>query len=269
MKQESGLYFIPKESKTKQSLILALFVHMALLAFLWIGVSWKNDQGEMAEAEVWDIKVRDAAPVATAPEPVAEEAPPEKPAVPPEPVKETVEEKPDIALEQEKKRKEEKRKEEQRKEEQRKEEKKKAEAKKKEEQKAKQLKRADQQKANAIMAEEARRLAAKSGTGGSGTSPYSTGSGRADAGYSRKVGAKIKSNTVFNVPEGLSGNPPVEYEVQLLPDGSVRGIKKRKSSGVPGFDEAVQRAIERSAPYPQDQSGRMPSGFILSHKPKG
>jgi len=262
----AGLYSIPKESKTRRSLILALLVHVALLAFLWIGVNWQSDEGGSVEAEVWDIKVSEAAPRAEITPPVAAETPDvtEKPAEKqPDPVEQKVDVKPDIALQEEKKRKEEKRKqEEKQKEEEQK--KKVAEAEKK-----KQLKLADQKKADAIMAEEAKRLAAKSGSGGSGTSAYSTGNTRADAGYIQQVGAKIKSNTIFNVPEGLSGNPPVEYEVELLPDGSIKGIRKRKSSGVPGFDEAVERAIQKSAPYPQDKSGRVPPRFNLSHKPKG
>ncbi len=45
----AGSLSIPKESKTKQSLILALFVHLALLAFLWIGVSWQSEQGGSAD----------------------------------------------------------------------------------------------------------------------------------------------------------------------------------------------------------------------------
>ena len=106
------------------------------------------------------------------------------------------------------------------------------------------------------------------GSGGTGTSPYSTGPGKADGGYIQKVAAKIKSNTSFNVPASLEGNPPVIYDVELLPDGTLRNIRKRKSSGVAGFDEAVLRAIEKSAPYPKDRSGRVPSGFTLTHKPK-
>lgn len=267
----SGLHAIPKDSKTKQSLILALFVHMALFAFLWIGISWQNEEGGSVEAEVWDIKVSDAAPRAQVMEPVAEETAdvPEPPVSEPDPVEAKADARPDIALEEEKKRKEEKKKAEEKRREE--EAKKKEDTKKKtvEDAKKKQLRQADQEKADAIMAEEARRLAAKSGTGGSGTSAYSTGSIRADGGYTRKVSAKIKSNTIFNVPDNLVGNPPVEYDVELLPDGSIKSIRKRKSSGVPGFDEAVLRAIEKSAPYPQNNAGRVPSRFEISHKPKG
>jgi colicin import membrane protein len=106
------------------------------------------------------------------------------------------------------------------------------------------------------------------GSGGSGQAAKSQGASRADAGYAAKVGGKIRSNTVFNVPDELANNPAVEYSVDLLPDGSVRGIRKLKSSGMPGFDDAVRRAIEKSQPFPPDSSGRAPSGFTVSHKPK-
>lgn len=105
-------------------------------------------------------------------------------------------------------------------------------------------------------------------TNSTGTAAQSQGPRGGDPGYAQKVGAKIKNNTNFNVPDDLAGNPSVEYEVQLLPDGSVASIRLRKSSGVSGFDEAEKRAIEKSAPYPKDKSGSVPSSFIVTHKPK-
>ncbi|MDB5825529.1 MAG: tolA [Herminiimonas sp.] len=108
---------------------------------------------------------------------------------------------------------------------------------------------------------------ANAGSGGSGTAARSQGA-RADPSYVQRVGAKIKSNTAYNVPDDLSNNSPVEYSVELLPDGSVRGVAKQKSSGVPGFDEAVARAIQKSAPFPPDKTGSVPSGFTLVHRPK-
>lgn len=283
----------------KPAFLLALAVHLALVAFLWVGVSWQADTGDMVEAEVWDIKVRDAAPLAAgersalaAAEPVPEQAAVEEPAPPPpaqrhqvepEPVRDT---RPDIALEQEK---------------QKAADKKRAEMQKQQEEKARMKKEAEEAKkkqqadaaaakrARALLDQEARRIAGggsgggkgkgsggggtathgPTGSGGTGTSPYSTGPGKADGGYIQKVAAKIKSNTSFNVPASLEGNPPVIYDVELLPDGTLRNIRKRKSSGIDGFDDAVRRAIEKSAPYPKDRSGRVPSGFTLTHKPKG
>lgn len=253
-------------------MVLALFVHAALVAFLWVGVSWQTEGGSSAEAEVWDIRVNEAAPEAKVPVPEAEVVQEEAQQALPKSVEQPqakAETPPDIALKAEEKKKEEKQREEAKRQEAQA--RQKAEAKKKEAEAAreKQLKLADQKKADAIMEQEARRLAARSGTGGSGTSAYSTGSVGADAGYIQKVSAKIKSNTLFNVPPGLNGNPPVEYDVELLPDGSIKGMKKRRSSGVPGFDEAVRRAIEKSAPFPPNQAGKVPSRFEVSHKPKG
>lgn len=59
---ENSLLAIPKEKKLKPAFVLALLVHLALLVFLWIGVSWQSETGDTVEAEVWDIKVREAAP---------------------------------------------------------------------------------------------------------------------------------------------------------------------------------------------------------------
>ncbi|KAF3996089.1 cell envelope integrity protein TolA [Glaciimonas immobilis] len=116
-----------------------------------------------------------------------------------------------------------------------------------------------------------RLLGQAAGTGAStstGTAAKSQGPRGGDPGYAQKVGAKIKNNIRFPVPDGMTGNPSVEYEVQLLPDGSVASIRLRKPSGIPGFDDAVKLAIERSAPYPKDNSGSVPSSFIGIHKPK-
>jgi colicin import membrane protein len=85
-------------------------VHLALLAFLWIGVSWQSLTPTTVEAEIWDPIQRDAAPPPPEPEPVPEppksapEPKPPAPVVAPEPPKVKTAD-PDIALEQEKKRK--------------------------------------------------------------------------------------------------------------------------------------------------------------------
>ena len=86
-------------------------MHAALLAFLWIGVSWQNTEPVSVEAEVWDMKTQDAAP--PPPPPVMDTAPPPTPeplpapkVIPPPPVEVKVAPKPpDIALEREKQRK--------------------------------------------------------------------------------------------------------------------------------------------------------------------
>lgn len=300
---ESTPYTVPKEPGRWRAITLAVLVHAALFIFLWVGVRWQSETPATIEAEVWSPEPREAAPAPPPikqPEPVKEVQP--KPAVmeTPKPVvEEPPVKKPDIALEQEKKRKaelEKKRLEQERQEKlkQKAEEERLAKQKQKEEQdrlakqkaeeqriakeKAEKKKAADearrkqeeaeQKKLDKIREQEMQRITGTvTGTGGEGNAPKSQG-GRADSGYAARVGAKIKSNITFNVPDGLAMNPPVEYQVDLLPDGSVAGIRKLKSSGVPGFDEAVRRAIEKSQPYPKDRSGSVPSSFIGTHKPK-
>lgn len=308
---ENSLLSIPKEKKLKPAFVLALVVHLALLVFLWIGVSWQSESGDTVEAEVWDIKVREAAPRAAgeqselaAAEPAElqaqkESAPPAPaPAVKQETSAAKVTERPDIALEQEKKKAEKKAEQER----------KKAEAKqradearqqreeqarlKKEAADASRKQKEDavaaRKRAKALLDQEARRIAGggsgggkgkgaggggtrtsgPTGTGGNGTAARSTGPGTADAAYIAQVRTRIKNNTSFNVSSSIKGNPPVIYEVELLPDGTLRNIRKTRSSGIPGFDEAILRAIEKSAPYPKDKTGRVPSKFVVTHKPK-
>ena len=295
---ETAPYRIPREPGRWRSLLLAALVHLMLVGFLWFGIRWQNQTPVAVEAEVWDTQVKEAAPApAPTPPPPVETKP-----VPPAPVPKPVEParvitppapKPDIALEQEKKRKqaaeklaeqkrqekvaEQKRLAEQQKRQQA-EKQAEAEAAKRrkqeedqrklaaEKQKQKQREAAETRAAEARHQENLKRMQAQAG--GSGDAPKSQGPRSTDPSYVQRVGAKIKSNTVFSVPQALAGNPPVEYDVQLLPDGSLRGLRKLRSSGVAGFDEAVARAIERSQPYPPDRSGAVPGGFTLSHRPK-
>src|SRR5690606_14234391 len=111
------------------------------------------------------------------------------------------------------------------------------------------------------------RMMAQVGAGGAGSAAQAQG-GRANANYIGRLAGKIKSNTVFAEPPGMAGNPAVEYTVELLPDGSVRSIRKLKSSQLPGFDEAVERAIRRSEPFPPDESGKVISSFTFTHSVK-
>lgn len=304
-------YIVPKQPGRWQAITLAALVHIALLAFLWIGVHWQSETPATLEAEVWSPQPREAAPRA---EPREASQPSSPPVIKHPPTPERVEphptkpfEKPDIALEKEKKRKaleEKKREDEERRvnalkekkklederlaelklkqkqqlqqqqqlAEQKKLDKEKAEkevtAKKAAEEKKRKQEEADSQLRAKAREEEMRRITGgATGSGGNGDAARSQG-GRTDGSYAQKAAAKIKSNISFNLSEGLEGNPAVEFEVNLLPDGSIASIHKRKSSGVPGFDEAVARAIDKSQPFPKDKSGSVPSSFIGIHKPK-
>ena len=265
-----------------RSMALAAMVHGLLLAFLWVGVRWQNQETTAVEAEVWDMTTRQAAPKAI---PVEISPPEQERAAVVLPKEEPLED-PEIALMQEKKRKlkEKKKQEELDKLERAKELAAELKVELKKEKLADLKKKADEADAkkklltkeqilrDKVFAENMRRLAGQAtntGNGGTGDAAKSTGNNRGDPSYLARIAAKVRSNTVFNVTDTSNNNPLVEYLVYLLPDGSLRGpIKKLKSSGVPAFDEAVEKSIEKSQPFPRDKSGEMPASIIISNKMK-
>jgi len=287
---DNSPYTVPSEPGRWRAITLAVLVHVALLVFFWIGIDWQNQTPVAIKAEIWDMQAKEAAPLPPEPDPTPQPKPEPKPIVKETPKAEPIKPEPpkvDIALEKEKKRKEQERKDKLAEEDKQKKAKQKAEQDKQDklkEQEAEKKKLEQQKKTDADKkrlqdkrdvelsekrhADEIRRMTGAIGSGGSGQAAKSQGSGRADGAYADKIRLRIRSNTVFVVPAELSGNPPVEYDVELLPDGSLRGLNLRKSSGLPGFDEAVKRAIERSQPFPPDQSGSVPGRLTVVHKPK-
>lgn len=77
MLSSAPLYIESKQTDWR-SIALAALVHILLLAFLWIGVQWQNQESTAVEAEIWDITTREAAPPPIEPvapviqEPIAE-----------------------------------------------------------------------------------------------------------------------------------------------------------------------------------------------------
>lgn len=137
-----------------------------------------------------------------------------------------------------------------------------------EEQKRKLDEAAAEQRAAARRADDLRRMSSQAGTGTTGDAEKSQGS-KVDASFASQAGARIKSNTIFARLDDIAGNPAVEFNVELLPDGSLRSKPRRlKSSGIEAFDLAVERAIEKSAPFKPDVNGKIPSSFTLQQKPK-
>ncbi len=286
----NSAYSIPNELGSIRAIILAVTVHAALFAFLWFGIHLQSKEPVGVEAEIWSPNIMEAAP--QSPTPMSQPTPESEPQLiaqetaPPKAEKSPVPD-PDIALENREKRKEQARKKQSRQEElekqqklqekqakQEQKDKLRAETEQKvakekaavqEKQKLESLKKAEADAAdNKRHNDELKRMLGQAtGTAAQSLRP------RGDPSYGQKVGAKIKSNINFNVPNGLPGNPAVEFDAKLLPDGSVASLHLRKSSGVPGFDEAVKRAIEKSAPYPKDSKlGIVPPSFIGIHKPK-
>jgi colicin import membrane protein len=132
-----------------------------------------------------------------------------------------------------------------------------------EEQRQKQEELAAAQRAKARHEEDMKRLASEAS--GAGNAERAS-SGKPDSSYARMIGALIRSNTMGTFE--VNGNPSVEFQVTLLPDGSVREVQLKRSSGVDAFDQAVRRGIEKTR-FPADRStGKIPSDIVISYRPK-
>ncbi len=291
-------YQIPAEPGRWPALALAALVHVALLAFLWFGVSWQNTVPVAIEAEIWSPQAREAAPLPEPlPPPVAQPEPlqpaPPKPVPVLEPVAKTPD--PEIALEKkrkqelekklaeelEKKRLLEEREKKRLAEEQEKQRlaelgKKKADEKRKkdlakqanDEMRNRQEAAADAQLDKIRREKELKRLQSMAGESGAGDAERSSGP-KFDASYGAKIAARIKRNTRFLASDAVPGNPTIEYELELLPDGSVKNIKILHESGYPAFDEAVKRAVYSTAPFERDPAtGKIPTSMTVRQRLK-
>ena len=73
--------------------------------------------------------------------------------------------------------------------------------------------------------------------------------GNAQGEWVHQIQMKVRSKMAL--PPGISGKPKAEFELELLPDGSLaREPRLVKSSGIPALDEASKRAILKSEPLP-------------------
>lgn len=86
------------------------------------------------------------------------------------------------------------------------------------------------------------------------------------ASYAGRIRARIKPNITFT--EDVAGNPKAEVEVRTSPDGTIISRKLLSSSGNKAWDEAVLKAIDKTAILPRDEDGRVPPVLEISFRPK-
>jgi colicin import membrane protein len=128
----------------------------------------------------------------------------------------------------------------------------------------------DEQRRETVRKSEEARVLAQAGSGGSpaGSPGGSAGAaGRGDPGYVGQLIALIRPRIVFAVPEGTSPNVHAEFQVDLLPTGEIMALRKLKASGLPGYDEAVERAIRRTDPFPRKRDGSVERTVIIRFRP--
>jgi colicin import membrane protein len=258
--------------------MLAIAVHLAFIAVLVFSIRWQNRPAAPVTAELYAPSAK--APVSERPpsEPERKAEPPPVPApvpqpqpTPPPPPKAIPEPKPeppdlraaDIAR---KAKQEEERKAKEAIERERLErEKKEAEKKKLDEQKrlaeARQAREAQEMKAQAERERAARDAQQQA------VAAEATARSRAEADYIRRIQAKVKGNVTL--PPDLTGNPEAIFEVVQLPTGEIIDAVLKKSSGVRAYDEAVQRAIQKSSPLPRpDRPELFQRALTLKFRPQ-
>lgn len=248
---------------------LALVMHALLLAAMTLAVQWRTQPSAPVVAEIWS-SLPAAQPMPPVPEPEPEPEP--TPAPPPPPPPPAPEPEPEIVVEKKPPpKKVEPPKEEQppppepKKPEPKKPEPKKPEPKKEAPKKAEPPKQAEPPRPRTDMERlmaQAGATAASPGAAtapGSAAAPGTTASGvrGGDSSYSALVIGCIRPHIVYVVPPGTGTHVYADFRVELLPDGSVAGLRLVRASGLAGYDAAAERAIRRCDPFPRKRDGTL------------
>lgn len=256
------------------ALAFTFLVHAGLIAALFFGVQWKRSKPEVMEVELWSSRPVAAVPVEEPPPPPPPEpeVKPEPKPIPklepkPEPVK-----KPEIALKEEKKPKAEPKRPESRPE---------PPKPKSKEPEPKKIESTPAAKPQSKVPDFSKELSRET----SELRPRSNGSAqqmanaaaaeaeqRASAGkkglkdYAAKIRGKVRGNIVL--PPNIPGNPEAIFEVDQLPSGEVLAVKLKRSSGNPGLDQAIERALLKSSPLPKpDDPALFQRTLEIKYKP--
>ena len=246
------------------SRVLAVAMHAAFLILIVIGVSWQKRASEPGVVvELWNSmtppKPDIPAPVPK-PEPKVEQPPPPEPKPEPRPVVL----KPDIALKErvDKQRKLKENQELEKKKDDDAKRKLKAqqelEARKKEDEKRK------LERERVAQETETKRLAQEKQQAAKQAADQQSASQQA---LVNKYKALIQNHVRRHIvePPNLQGNPQVEFDVVLIPGGEVLSARLARSSGVPAYDSAVERALLKASPLPLPPDPALFSQFRELH----
>jgi colicin import membrane protein len=101
-----------------------------------------------------------------------------------------------------------------------------------------------------------------------GSSSTSAAGGRDQGKYADRIRAHVRSRLVFPRASDLQGNPEAVFEIKQLPNGEILTVTMKQSSGIPEWDSAVERAIQRSSPLPRAEDGTVESTLLMRFRPK-
>lgn len=231
----------PAPTGTARALTLALLAHLFLLGALTWGVNWQHKaSSESFDAELWSALPQLAAPRAQevpTPQPAHQPTPEKAPTPPPKT--------PDIAIEQPKSSPQVRPRQPQ------------------PEQAKPEPERRDRQR-EANLARMAGLASATGATNATGSAAQS--SGPISAGYGGRIKARVRPNIAFT--GDASGNPRVEIELRIGPDGTILGRPRvLKSSGNREWDDAVVRGFEKTEVLPRNEGGLTPATLVIGWRP--
>ena len=66
----------------------------------------------------------------------------------------------------------------------------------------------------------------------------------------------------------MPGNPRVEFEVQLAPDGTITSVKLTRSSGNPAWDSAAEGGLRKTDKLPRTKDGRIITPMVVGLRPR-
>jgi colicin import membrane protein len=232
------MYYAHPYTTSREKVISGAFastMHLLFVALLVFGVNWqKKVEPQVNIVDLWSPTSAETKPVAPPPPaPKPEVKPVVQPKVeppPPKPVAKPEVAKPDIAMKEKEKEKEKIEKERRAAEDKQKDAKKREAEAQKAQQEAQRLvkEQAEAQRAVAAQAAAARTSLLEK--------------------YQKGNSDKIKKFIVR--PPNLQGTEEAEFDIVVLPDGNVLGVKLKKPSGNSAYDSAVERAINRAQPLP-------------------
>ena len=103
-------------------------------------------------------------------------------------------------------------------------------------------------------------------TGGAASAGTALRASGPSSSYSNRISAIIKANIVFI--DDTPDNPVAEVEVRVAPDGTILKdkIKLIKSSGNKAWDEAVLKAIDKTAVLPRDTDGTVQPLLVINFR---
>jgi colicin import membrane protein len=243
-------YAVPRSGGNGRAIVLAVLMHALLAAVLFFGVRWQSSEPAVIQAELWSAIPQTAAPKPTeVPPPPKVEAPRPEPKAeePPPVVKPDIVEKVPVKVEPPKKKQPPK------------------------VEPPKPVPKAEPVKAAPRPPVEATprppsdlaNILASAGTPSTGKDAQTSGPRGRDS-YIGRLQNAIRSQMRY--PANSPGNPVVTVRIEQLPNGEVVTVTVTKASGVPSFDDAVERAVRAASPLPRDELGKVERVLDVDYK---